>query len=107
MRAQSGCRVAHLKPDTARLALEGKSALMLLYLNKDTWIKDAKLLERDVRAARGLAQGRKLSRMNSNLIRRMSASSSMVKIVLVHENECGAQLEPVSCAPLYVDSGAS
>lgn len=46
----------------------GKSAFyMLLYLNKDTWVKQGEMLERDVRAARMLQPG--------------------LKIVMVHEND--------------------
>ena len=64
-------------------------ALVLLYLNKDTWVQNGKLLECDVRAARGLqARPRRLSRAVSNLISRASTpSSSSLEVILVHETE--------------------
>lgn len=76
--------VTDVQPNAAQLARNGESAFMLLYLSKDTWVKDGRLLERDVWAARG-----GLGRHRSG--RRMSAASaSSLTIILVHENECAA-----------------
>ena len=54
-------------PDVKALKENGESAAMLLYLNKDTWIQQGEVLERDVRAARKVQAG--------------------LKVVLVHEND--------------------
>ena len=60
-------RVVTSMPDVQALKDDGESAIMLLYLNKDTWVKQGEVLERDVRAARKLQPG--------------------LKIVMVHEND--------------------
>ena len=60
-------RVVDTMPDVQALKDDGESAIMLLYLNKDTWVKQGEVLERDVRAARKLQPG--------------------LKIVMVHEND--------------------
>ena len=54
-------------PDVQALKKNGKSAAMLLYLNKDTWVEQGEVLERDVRAARQL--------------------QADLKVVVVHEND--------------------
>ena len=54
-------------PDVKALKRNGESAAMLLYLNKDTWIQQGEVLERDVRAARKVQAG--------------------LNVVLVHEND--------------------
>eukprot|EP00908_Phaeocystis_cordata_P010222 Transcript_21062.p1 GENE.Transcript_21062~~Transcript_21062.p1 ORF type:complete len:283 (-),score=92.94 Transcript_21062:195-1043(-) len=73
--------VTDVQPNAAQLARNGESAFMLLYLSKNTWVKDGRLLERDVWAARG-----GLGRHRSG--RRMSAASaSSLTIILVHEND--------------------
>jgi len=41
-------------PDVHALKDSGESVVMLLYLNKDTWVEQGEVLERDVRAARKL-----------------------------------------------------
>ena len=60
-------RVVDLLPDMQALQNSGESVVMLLYLNKDTWVEQGEVLERDVRAARKLQPG--------------------LKIVMVHEND--------------------
>ena len=60
-------RVVDTMPDVKALKENGESAAMLLYLNKDTWIQQGEVLERDVRAARKLR--------------------TALKVVLVHEND--------------------
>jgi len=60
-------RVVNSMPDVQALKDDGESAIMLLYLNKDTWVRQGEVLERDVRAARKLQPG--------------------LKIVMVHEND--------------------
>ena len=60
-------RVVDTMPDVQALKERGESAAMLLYLNKDTWIEQSEVLERDVRAARKLR--------------------TALKVVLVHEND--------------------
>ena len=60
-------RVVDTMPDVQALKENGESAAMLLYLNKDTWIQQGEVLERDVRAARKL--------------------QADLKVVLVHEND--------------------
>ena len=47
-------RVVHLMPDVQALKDSRESVVMLLYLNKDTWVEQGAVLERDVRAARKL-----------------------------------------------------
>ena len=47
-------RVVNLVPDVQALKDSGESVVMLLYLNKDTWVEQGEVLERDVRAARKL-----------------------------------------------------
>ena len=84
---------------------QGKSAAMLLYLNKDTWAAQPEVLEHDVRLtysfAHGLGAGlvrmgsnmRDLSRMGSSLTERGAGAGSAaggadkIRIVLVHEND--------------------
>ena len=67
--ASSGAaiRVVDAMPDVQALKEHGESAAMLLYLNKDTWVEQGEVLERDVRAARKL--------------------QADLKVVLVHEND--------------------
>ena len=86
--------------------MEGKSAVMLLYLNKDTWAARPSVLEHDVRNtysfAHGLGAG--LARMGSNMRELARKGSNMwevgsggpggsaggadkIRIVLVHEND--------------------
>ena len=60
-------RVVDRKPQVPVLNANGENAAMLLYLNKDTWIQQGEVLERDVRAARKLR--------------------TALKVVLVHEND--------------------
>jgi hypothetical protein len=60
-------RVVDTMPDVKALKENGESAAMLLYLNKDTWIQQGEVLERDVRAARKV--------------------QAALKVVLVHEND--------------------
>ena len=60
--------VESVPADVQALIHNGGSAFyMLLYLNKDTWVEQGEVLERDVRAARMLQPG--------------------LKIVMVHEND--------------------
>merc|ERR1719469_1691127 len=54
-------------PDVQALKDNGESAVMLLYLNKDTWVEHGEALERDVRAARKL--------------------KTDLKVLMVHEND--------------------
>ena len=54
-------------PDVQALKENGESAVMLLYLNKDTWVEQGEVLERDVRAARTRRAG--------------------LKVLVVHEND--------------------
>ena len=67
--ASSGAaiRVVDAMPDVQALKENAESAVMLLYLNKDTWVEQGEVLERDVRAARKL--------------------QADLKVVLVHEND--------------------
>ena len=58
-------QVVERRPDVRALEAQGKSATMLLYLNKDTWAAQPGVLERDVRSATRLG----------------------LKIVMVHEND--------------------
>ena len=60
-------RVVDMMPDVQALRENGESAVMLLYLNKDTWVEQGEVLERDMRAARQLEAG--------------------LKVVMVHEND--------------------
>ena len=60
-------RVVDTMPDVKALEKNGELAAMLLYLNKDTWVEQGEVLERDVRAARKL--------------------QADLKVVLVHEND--------------------
>jgi len=60
-------RVVDTMPDVKALKENGESAVMLLYLNKATWVEQSEVLERDVRAARKLR--------------------TALKVVLVHEND--------------------
>ena len=81
------------------LEAQGKSVVMLLYLNKDTWAAQPGVLEHDVRATHSFAHGlgaglvrmasnmRELRRMGSSLENRGAgaASTNKIRIVLVHE----------------------
>ena len=58
-------RVVDTMPDVPALKEKGESAVLLLYLNKDTWVEQGEVLERDVRAAR----------------------KAGLKVVMVHEND--------------------
>ena len=58
-------QVVERRPDARGLEAQGKSVVMLLYLNKDTWVEQGEVLERDVRAAR----------------------KAGLKVVMVHEND--------------------
>jgi hypothetical protein len=92
-------RVLERRPDVRLLEAQGKSAVMLLYLNKDTWAAQPSVLEHDVRATYSFAHGlgASLVRMSSNMreLRRMgsslngrgagAASADKIRIVLVHE----------------------
>ena len=60
-------RVVDTMPDVQVLRENGESAVMLLYLNKDTWVEQGEVLERDVRAARQL--------------------QADLKVIVVHEND--------------------
>ena len=60
-------RVVDSMPDVQALKDNGESAVMLLYLNKDTWVEHGEALERDVRAARKL--------------------KTDLKVLMVHEND--------------------
>ena len=63
-------RVVDTMPDVQALRENGESAVMLLYLNKDTWVEQGEVLERDVRAARQL-----------------QAMTTGLEVVMVHEND--------------------
>jgi hypothetical protein len=92
-------QVVERRPDARGLEAQGKSVVMLLYLNKDTWAAQPGVLEHDVRAtyrfAHGLGAGlvrmasnmRELRRMGSSLNERGAgaASADKIRIVLVHE----------------------
>ena len=60
-------RIVDSMPDVQVLKGNGESAVMLLYLNKDTWVEQGEVLERDVRAARQL--------------------HADLKVIMVHEND--------------------
>ena len=61
-------RVVESQPDVMQaLKANDESVAMLLYLNKDTWVEQGEVLERDVRAAREMQAG--------------------LKVILVHEND--------------------
>ena len=86
-------RVVTAQPDARALEANGESAMMLLYLNKDTWLEEGDVLERDVRAARSAGTGRR-SRPHSlgtgpptpgEFV--PSQSEGPLKIVMVHEND--------------------
>ena len=92
-------QVVERRPDVRVLEAQGKSVVMLLYLNKDTWAAQPGVLEHDVRAtysfAHGLGAGlvrmasnmRELRRMGSSLDERGAGavSADKIRIVLVHE----------------------
>ena len=92
-------QVVERRPDVRLLEAQGKSAVMLLYLNKDTWAAQPSVLEHDVRATYSFAHGlgASLVRMSSNMreLRRMgsslnergvgAASADKIRIMLVHE----------------------
>ena len=92
-------RVVDRKPNVQALIAAGESAVMLLYLNEDTWVEQSKELERDVRATNNFGHGHgsaaaRPSRTGSRLRhhRRPSLGESEggvadIKIVLVHEND--------------------
>ena len=95
-------RVVGHKPNVQALNAAGESTVMLLYLNKDTWVKQSSELERDVRATNNFAHGLGggLARVGSNMreLRRKASSlqqpssggsegGANIKIVLVHEND--------------------
>jgi hypothetical protein len=91
--------VVERRPDVRSLEAQGKSVVMLLYLNKDTWAAQPGVLEHDVRATHSFAHGlgaglvrmasnmRELRRMGSSLENRGAgaASTNKIRIVLVHE----------------------
>ena len=91
--------VVERRPDAQVLEAQGKSVVMLVYLNKDTWAAQPSLLEHDVRATHSFAHGlgaglvrmasnmRELRRMGSSLNERGagSVSAGTIRIVLVHE----------------------
>eukprot|EP00964_Phaeocystis_antarctica_P123593 scaffold87284_cov67-Phaeocystis_antarctica.AAC.8 len=60
-------RVVDLMPDVQALKDRGESMIMLLYLNKDTWVEQGEVLKRDVQAARKL--------------------KTSLMILMVHEND--------------------
>ena len=61
-------RVVESQPDVMQaLKANDESVAMLLYLNKDTWVEQGEVLERDLRTARDMHAG--------------------LKIILVHEND--------------------
>ena len=64
-----GIQVVERRPNVRSLEAQGKSVVMLLYLNKDTWAAQPDVLEHDVRAtysfSHGLGAG--LVRMASNM----------------------------------------
>ena len=61
-------RVVESQPDVMQaLEANDESVAMLLYLNKDTWVEQGEVLERDLRTAREMHAG--------------------LKIILVHEND--------------------
>ena len=98
--AGDAIQVVERQPDVQVLEAEGKSVVMLLYLNKDTWA-EPRALEHDVRATHNFAHGlgaslvrmasnmRELRRMGSSLEKRGSgaASTNKIRIVLVHESD--------------------
>ena len=59
-------RVVDSMPDVQALRDNGESAAMLLYLNKDTWVKQGEALERDVRAARQVQADLKVITVHEN-----------------------------------------
>jgi hypothetical protein len=83
-------RVVDSKPDTTALKF------FILYLNKDTWVKQGELLERDVRATgsfdphhhgagHGLAAALHLPHLGHAA--HDSPGETPIKIILVHEND--------------------
>lgn len=94
-------RVVDRKPNVQALIAAGESAVMLLYLNEDTWVEQSKELERDVRATNSFAQGLGgLVRMATNMRELRRSASRMqnpssggsqggprIQIVLAHEND--------------------
>ena len=110
-------QVVERKPNAQLLDAQGKSAAMLLYLNKDTWAAQPEVLEHDVRLtysfAHGLGAGlvrmgsnmRDLSRMGSSLTERGAGTGSAaggadkIRIVLVHENDPAMQQVPSAPPP--------
>ena len=98
-------QVVEQRPNAKLLDAQGRSAAMLLYLNKDTWAAQPRVLEHDVRNtysfAHGLGAGlvrigsnmRELARMGSSLHEagsgRGAGGADKIKIVMVHENDSG------------------
>ena len=89
-------RVVDSQPDARALEANGESAMMLLYLNKDTWGEGCEALERDVRAARN-AQAATKRKSQRNLLGNTPPTPGQaapphseerpLKIVMVHEND--------------------
>merc|ERR1712072_735276 len=85
-------RIVNKQPDLQAIKERGESLAFLLYLNKETWIKDSHVLEADVRNTHNFAHGMAASlvRMGSNLVHHVVAQPAHTKpidLVLVHENE--------------------
>ena len=95
-------RVQSSRPDPMELERRCEKAFMLLVLDRDTWVKQGAVLERDVRAAAShLSHITLSSRRNLyNVFERTKAKSlkakslsvdaeqqTAVKIILVHEND--------------------
>ena len=99
--AGDAIQVVERRPDVQVLEAQGKSVVMLLYLNKDAWVAQPGVLEHDVRATHSFAHGlgaglvrmasnmRELRRMGSSLEQRGAgaASTNKIRIVLVHESD--------------------
>ena len=103
-------RVVHSKPDVLQVEANGEMAAMLLYLNKDTWVRHGEALELDVRSTHNFRQrpwsrlranfnnlGASIVRHSLNSVRmsgmlnqhgpEVSASANKMKIIMVHEND--------------------
>ena len=93
-------RVQSSRPDPVELERRGEKAFMLLVLDRDTWVKQGAVLERDVRAAASHLNHITLSSRSNlyNVFERTKAKSrkrlsvdagqqTAVKIILVHEND--------------------
>jgi hypothetical protein len=91
----SPIRVVGSQPDAAA----GESAVMVVYLNKQTWVKpvEREALARDLRVARKVTFGASadtssrrahIRRLNAiNLTKTLESASRVLKVVLVHEND--------------------